>query len=83
MTFETLIVETLGAVSVIRLNRPDALNALNSTLLSELGLALDAISADDATGCVVLTGSARMRCPTFAAATSPALARNSIVIAGM
>ena len=59
MTFETLIVETQGAVRVIRLNRPDALNALNSTLMTELGLALDAVSADDAIGCVVLTGSER------------------------
>jgi len=59
MTFETLITETQGAVRIIRLNRPEALNALNSTLLKELGLALDAVSADDAIGCVVLTGSER------------------------
>ncbi len=59
MTFETLIVETQGAVTIIRLNRPEALNALNSTLLRELGEAMDAIGADDAVGCIVLTGSER------------------------
>jgi len=59
MTFETLIVETEGPVTVIRLNRPDALNALNSVLLKELGDALDLISTDEAVRCVVLTGSDR------------------------
>ena len=59
MTFETLIVETEGPVTVIRLNRPDALNALNSVLLKELGDALDLISADETVRCVVLTGSDR------------------------
>ena len=43
MAYETLIVESPSAgVTLIRLNRPQALNALNSTLLSELGAALDA-----------------------------------------
>ncbi|OXE36702.1 MAG: enoyl-CoA hydratase [Phenylobacterium zucineum] len=59
MTFETLIVDVEGAVCIIRLNRPDALNALNSTLLRELGEALEAVGANDAIGCVVLTGSER------------------------
>jgi enoyl-CoA hydratase len=59
MAFETLIVETTDGVTLIRLNRPEALNALNSQLLGELGQALEAAQADDAVGCVVLTGSAR------------------------
>ena len=59
MTFNTLIVEADGPVSVIRLNRPEALNALNSALLEELCAALDGISADEAVRCVVLTGSER------------------------
>lgn len=59
MTFNTLIVEADGPVSVIRFNRPDALNALNSALLEELCSALDGISADEAVRCVVLTGSER------------------------
>ena len=60
MSYETLIVETPSAgVTLIRLNRPEALNALNSQLLGELGAALDAAEADDGVRCVVLTGSER------------------------
>jgi enoyl-CoA hydratase len=59
MSYETLIVETNDGVTLIRLNRPEALNALNSQLLGELGDALDAAEADAAVGCVVLTGSER------------------------
>jgi enoyl-CoA hydratase len=59
MSFETLLVETSEGVTLIRLNRPEALNALNSTLLAELGQALDAAEADDAVHCLVLTGSDR------------------------
>ncbi|WP_337185499.1 enoyl-CoA hydratase [Phenylobacterium sp.] len=60
MAYETLIVETPSAgVTLIRLNRPEALNALNSQLLGELGKALDAAEADEAVRCVVLTGSER------------------------
>lgn len=59
MSYETLIVEVKDGVSLIRLNRPDALNALNSTLLGELAKALDAAEADDAVRCVVITGSER------------------------
>ncbi|TAJ73644.1 MAG: enoyl-CoA hydratase [Phenylobacterium sp.] len=58
MSYETLIVETPSAgVTLIRLNRPQALNALNSQLLGELSAALDAAEADEAVKCVVLTGS--------------------------
>ncbi|WP_309088157.1 enoyl-CoA hydratase [Phenylobacterium sp.] len=60
MSFETLIVESPSAgVTLIRLNRPDALNALNSTLLGELAQALDAAEADEAVRCLVITGSDR------------------------
>jgi enoyl-CoA hydratase/carnithine racemase len=59
MTYQTLLVETADGVSVIRLNRPEALNALNSQLLGELTEALDAAEADDAVRCLVLTGSDR------------------------
>jgi enoyl-CoA hydratase/carnithine racemase len=60
MTYQTLIIETPSqGVTLIRLNRPEALNALNSQLLGELGEALDAATADDAVRCVVLTGSDR------------------------
>jgi enoyl-CoA hydratase/carnithine racemase len=60
MAYETLIVETPSAgVTLIKLNRPEALNALNSQLLGELGQALDAAAADASVKCVVLTGSER------------------------
>ena len=58
MSYATLLVETAApGVLLIRLNRPEALNALNSTLLGELSDALDAAQADTSVGCVVLTGS--------------------------
>jgi enoyl-CoA hydratase/carnithine racemase len=59
MSYETLLVETTDGVTLIRLNRPEALNALNSKLLEELGQALDVAEADDAVRCLVLTGSDR------------------------
>jgi enoyl-CoA hydratase len=59
MTFETLIVEREDKVALIRLNRPKALNALNSQLLGELACALAELEADAGVNCVVLTGSDR------------------------
>jgi len=55
--FQTIIVEQHGAVTLIRLNRPDALNALNSQVLADLIEAFAAYEADDSQGCAVLTGS--------------------------
>jgi enoyl-CoA hydratase len=57
MSYETLLVETIGTTALIRLNRPEALNALNRTLMRELGQALQAADADSAVRCIVLTGS--------------------------
>ena len=57
MAYENILVETQGAVGIVRLNRPKALNALCAALITELGAALDAFEADPAIGCVVLTGS--------------------------
>ena len=57
MTCETLIVEIAEGVALVRLNRPKALNALNSQLLGELAAALTAADADPAVRCIVLTGS--------------------------
>ena len=59
MAYETLIVETRGAVGLITLNRPQALNALNSTVLKELKEAYAVFHADEAIGAIVLTGSER------------------------
>jgi enoyl-CoA hydratase len=55
--YETIKVETRGRVGLITLNRPQALNALNSQLIAELNAALDGYEADDAIGCIMLTGS--------------------------
>jgi len=56
MSYETLIVEQRGAVTLITLNRPQALNALNSTVQKELIAAFAAYEADDSQGCAVVTG---------------------------
>ncbi len=57
MAFETIIVEVEDHVARITLNRPDALNALNDQLLSELATAMTAAQDDDKVRCIVLTGS--------------------------
>jgi enoyl-CoA hydratase len=57
MAYEFVIVEKKGAVGILRLNRPEALNALCARLIEDLGAALDEMEADAAIGCVVLTGS--------------------------
>jgi enoyl-CoA hydratase len=57
MAYETLIVEVEDYVTLIRLNRPDALNALNAKLMSELASAIEKAEADDGTRCIVITGS--------------------------
>ncbi len=57
MAYETLIVEITDHVALIRLNRPEALNALNSRLLSELAAALKVADANERVRCIVLTGS--------------------------
>ena len=56
-TYETILVETHGAVGLIRLNRPAAMNALCDQLMTELGTQLRAFDADPAIGAIVLTGS--------------------------
>jgi enoyl-CoA hydratase len=57
MAYETILVETRGRVGLITLNRPKALNALNSTLIGEVNDALDGFERDAGIGCIVLTGS--------------------------
>lgn len=59
MSYATLIVETAEAVTLVRLNRPEALNALNGQLMDELTAALDAAEADEAVRAIVITGSER------------------------
>ena len=56
MAYETIIVENRDRVGVIKLNRPNALNALNRQLIGELTQALDAFEEDAEIGCIVITG---------------------------
>jgi enoyl-CoA hydratase len=57
MTYQNILMSQDGAVGIITLNRPQALNALNSLLMDELTAAIDAFEADDAVRCVIVTGS--------------------------
>lgn len=57
MTYETILVEQRGAVTLVTLNRPQALNALNSAVLADLLSAFAAYEADASQRCLVLTGS--------------------------
>lgn len=57
MNPKTLILERHGPVALVRLNRPEALNALNSELMGELSVALRALDKDVAVRVIVLTGS--------------------------
>ncbi|MEP7139885.1 MAG: enoyl-CoA hydratase [Caldimonas sp.] len=60
MTYECILTDVRGngprRVGVVTLNRPKQFNALNDTLMDELGAALQAFDADDAIGCMILTG---------------------------
>src|ERR1700712_5536755 len=56
-SYETLLIELRGPVTLITLNRPQALNALNSQVLADLIATLGAFDADTTQGCAVLTGS--------------------------
>ncbi|WP_170334722.1 enoyl-CoA hydratase [Ruegeria arenilitoris] len=57
MAFETIIVEIEDHVALIKLDRPDALNALNSQLTQELSSALEDADQNDKVRCIVITGS--------------------------
>ncbi|HXU54263.1 MAG TPA: enoyl-CoA hydratase [Casimicrobiaceae bacterium] len=54
--YENIVVETRDRVGIIRLNRPQRMNALNEALAGELGRALAAFDADAAIGAIVITG---------------------------
>ena len=57
MTYQNIIVETRGKIGIIRLNRPQALNALNAALIGELTAAVQAFEADAGIACLIVTGS--------------------------
>lgn len=57
MQFETILLEKKNGVGLITLNRPKALNALNTQLISDVNLALDDLEKDSTIGCMILAGS--------------------------
>jgi enoyl-CoA hydratase len=57
MSYEFILTETRGRTGLVTLNRPKQLNALNDSLMNELGTALKAFDADEAIGCIIITGS--------------------------
>ena len=57
MAYETLLIEIEDQVGIIKLNRPDALNAFNNKLMDELTAAVDEFEASDDIGCIIITGS--------------------------
>ena len=59
MTYENILVETQGKVGVVRLNRPQQLNALNSQTMEELTTAVEAFDCDPQIGAIVITGNER------------------------
>ena len=72
MSYETILVEQRDAVTLVTLNRPQSLNALNSQVLGELVEAFAAFEADDTQRCAVLTGSAGPRPPRTPRTPRPA-----------
>ena len=60
MSYTTILTETRGRVGLVTLNRPDAMNALNSIILDELMSALEDFDADDAIGAMVVSGNEKV-----------------------
>lgn len=72
MAYETIIVDVDNHVAVVTLNRPDALNALNDQLMSELATALKAAQDNEKVRCIIITGSEK----AFAAGADIAMMRD-------
>ncbi len=60
MAYTTILTETRGRVGIVTLNRPQAMNAFNSTMLTELFDALEAFDADPTVGAMVVTGNEKV-----------------------
>lgn len=58
-TYETLLLERRGSIATVTINRPDALNALNATVLTEIGEVARRLAADDSLDAVIITGAGR------------------------
>ena len=65
MTFETIEVSQQGPIALLGLNRPDKLNAINSTMIGEINRALDEIENNDSVHAIVVYGSGRAFCSGF------------------
>jgi enoyl-CoA hydratase len=72
MSYQTILVEQRDAVTLVTLNRPQSLNALNSQVLGELIEAFAAFEADDTQRCAVLTGSGEKAFGSTATSCRPA-----------
>jgi enoyl-CoA hydratase len=59
MSYEMLLVEIVDRIATITINRPDKLNALNATLMGEIGVCVAALHADPSVGAIILTGAGR------------------------
>ena len=62
MAFETLLYDVADGVAILTLNRPDRLNAVNTTVIQELVAAFDRCDADDGVRAVIVTGAGRAFC---------------------
>jgi len=62
MAYETLLIEKEGPISIVTLNRPERLNAINNQLVVDLEDLLAKIEADEETRCIILTGAGRGFC---------------------
>lgn len=76
MAYETIIVDVENHVAQVTLNRPDALNALNNQLMSELADALSAAQANEKIRCIIITGSEK----AFAAGADIAMMRDKTFV---
>ena len=56
MTYTTILTETRGRVGIVQLNRPQAMNAFNLTMLGEVFDAMEAFDKDETVGAIVVTG---------------------------
>ncbi len=59
MSYELLLVEIADRIATVTINRPDKLNALNATLLGEIGTCIAELNADPGVGAIILTGAGR------------------------
>ena len=76
MAYETITVDVDNHVSLITLNRPDAMNALNDQLLTELASAMTDAQANEKVRCIVLTGSEK----AFAAGADISMMRDKTFV---